>query len=62
MLNMANDPRLLLEPKAAEKLAKELNKTDPEWTYRVKHNPTGKGYSFIEIYDEDKEFVDYWKM
>ena len=62
MLNMANNPRLLLEPEAAEKVAEELNAGDEDWTYKVKHDPTGKGWSFIEIYDEDGEFVDVWKM
>ena len=49
MLNMANNPRLLFKPEAAEKAAEELNAGDENWT-------------FIEIYDEDGEFVDYWKM
>jgi len=28
-----------------------------DWTYVAKHDPKGTGYSFIEIYDEDGEFV-----
>ena len=42
---------------AAEKAAKELKASDPEWDYRVVHDPKGTGYSFIEVFDEDGEFV-----
>jgi hypothetical protein len=37
--------------------AAELAKSDPDWEYRVVNDPKGTGYSFIEIYDEDGEFV-----
>jgi len=48
------------EPKKAEQMADELNASlDDEWTYRVKHDPKGTGYSLIEVYDEDSEFVTY---
>ena len=40
----------------AEKVAAEMN-ADDDWTYRPVHDPKGTGYSFIEIYDEDGEFV-----
>ena len=40
----------------AEKIVAEMNATD-DWTYRPVHDPKGTGYSFIEIYDEDGEFV-----
>ena len=43
-------------PGKAEAIAKELNETD-DWSYVVKHDPKGTGFSFIEIYDEDGEFV-----
>jgi hypothetical protein len=33
-----------------------LNATD-DWDYKVKHDPAGTGYSFIEVYDEDGEFI-----
>jgi hypothetical protein len=32
---------------------KMLQSNDPEWTYKAVHDPTGKGCSFIEIYDEE---------
>jgi len=41
----------------AEQIAAEMNATD-DWTYRPVHDPKNTGYSFIEIYDEDGEFVD----
>ena len=43
-------------PEKAEEIAAELNATD-DWDYKVKHHPTGAGYSFIEVYDEDGEFI-----
>lgn len=52
------DTALTLYPPAkAESVARELQKGDPDWIYVVKHDPTGKGLSFIEIYDEHGEFV-----
>jgi len=46
----------LYTPEKAEAIAAEMNATD-DWTYKVIHDPAGTGYSFIEIYDEDGEFV-----
>lgn len=53
-----NHTSKLFNPKNAEIQAKALRSEDEDWTYIVKHDPTGKGYSFIEIYDEDGEFVE----
>ena len=48
----------LFTPGNAMKVAAENNHYEEEdWTYEVVDDPTGKGYSFIEIYDEDGEFV-----
>ena len=47
----------LFTPEEAERKVKELAENDPDWTYRIVHDPTGQGYSFIEIFDEDGEFV-----
>ena len=48
------------EPKKADQMANTLNACpDDEWTYRVKHDPKGIGYSLIEVYDENSEFVTY---
>lgn len=47
----------LFTPEAAEKAAADLRAGDPDWKYVVKHDPKGTGYSFIEIYDEDGNYV-----
>lgn len=47
----------LFSPEEAIRVAAEMQIDEEDWTYRVVHDPTGKGYSFIEIYDEDSEFV-----
>ena len=52
--------RKLFSPKKADKVAKDLKRGDPDWTYKVVHDPKKTGYSFIEIYDEDGEFVEYF--
>ena len=59
-LNIMNDPKQLMDPEKAEEAAEDLNATDEDWTYKVKHDPTGKGWSFIEIYDEDGELIGEW--
>lgn len=41
--------------KQANELADKLNQDDDDWTYVPVH--PAQGYSVIEIYDEDKEFV-----
>ncbi len=47
----------LFEPEKAEAVADDLRENDPDWTYVVKHDPKGTGKSFIEIYDEDGEYI-----
>lgn len=54
---MIRDTTNLMAPKKAEEVAKELQKADPDWKYVVKHDPKGKGFSFIEIYDESGVLV-----
>ena len=45
----------------AEKTCDILNAEEwDEWTYTAKHDPKGTGYSFIEITDENGEFVSVW--
>ncbi len=41
----------------AIKTAATLAASDPDWTYTPVHDPKGTGFSFIEIRDEDGEFV-----
>ncbi len=47
----------LFAPARAETIAAELKAGDPDWDYRVVHDPKGTGDSFIEIFDENDEFV-----
>lgn len=48
----------LYSKEKAEKIAAEMNaSTDDDWLYVPVHDPKGTGYSFVEIYDEDGEFV-----
>ena len=56
MINLLNEPHKTFTPAEADRVKQELQANDPDWTYVVKHDPTGKGYSFIEIY-EDGEFI-----
>ncbi len=58
--NLLNTPAKLMKPTDAEWIAHELRLGDPDWAYVVKHCPKGTGLSFIEIYDEDGEFVSHW--
>ena len=59
-VKLLDKTRKLFQPKKAEKVAKDLKKSDPDWTYKVIHDPKKTGYSFIKIYDEDNEFVGYF--
>jgi hypothetical protein len=44
----------LFEKDAADELAARMNKDEEDgWMYVARHDPTGKGKSFIEIFDED---------
>lgn len=56
MRALINTTEKLFTPEKAEQVAAEMNASD-DWEYRVCHDPKGTGYSFIEIYDEDGEFV-----
>jgi hypothetical protein len=61
MMIMTNNKRFYT-PEEAERTAKIMNETDEDWNYVVKHDPKRTGYSFIEVYDEENEFVCYWWM
>jgi len=45
-------PYQLFSPAKAEEVAAGLRDDEDGWEYRVKHDPSGKGYSFIEVFDE----------
>lgn len=53
MSTIINQAYNLYTPERAEAVAAELQANDDSWTYKVKHDPTGKGFSFIVVYDED---------
>lgn len=57
---MLDRTRQLFSPKKAIEISKKLQKSDPDWTYKVIHDPKKTGYSFIEVYDEDGNFVEYF--
>ena len=50
----------LFTPEKAESVAEDLHADDPAWTYVAEHDLTGKGYSYIKIYDEHGYFVGRW--
>ena len=54
---MLDTTETLFNPKKANAVAAELKANDPDWDYIVVHDPSGKGYSFINIFDENGEFV-----
>ncbi len=56
-MKMLDTTEKLFTPKDAERMAKTLQAGDSDWTYTVVHCPKGTGYSFIEIHDEDGDFV-----
>ena len=47
----------LYKPEEAERLAEILRLSDPEWTYKVIHDPKGTGWSYIEVFDGEGFFV-----
>jgi len=49
----------LYAPDDAEKAAAGLRASDPDWEYRVVHDPKGTGYSFIEVHDEDGVLIGH---
>ena len=60
MMKMLDSTAKLYSPAAAEAKADKMNaNADDDWSYSVKHDPKGTGYSLIEVYDEDGEFVTH---
>jgi hypothetical protein len=55
-MKLIDTTHTLYTPEEAERIAAEMNATD-DWAYTVRHDPKGTGYSFIEIIDEDGEYV-----
>lgn len=52
----------LYSPAEADRIVAEMLVADPEWTYVACHDPKGTGYSFIEIYDEEGEYVSRFNL
>ena len=52
-------PRQFFSKDHAERVAREMGEDDPDWTYTPVHPPDGKGWSFVEIRDEDGEFIGH---
>tara|TARA_R110002153_G_scaffold185017_1_gene338164 strand:- start:638 stop:829 length:192 start_codon:yes stop_codon:yes gene_type:complete len=47
-------------PNDVDRVAAMMNSSHyDDWSYKVKHDPKGIGFSLIEIYDEGGEFVSY---
>ena len=56
-LHLTDNSRLF-SPAEAEKIATELQQNDLDgWKYEVIHDPTGRGMSYIKVYDNEGEFV-----
>ena len=48
----------LYAPDKADEIAAEMTRLDEDgWIYKAVHDPTGRGKSFVEVYDEEGEFV-----
>jgi len=54
---LTNLPHRLFEKQESIAIASLMQKNDPEWTYIPVHDPKGTGHSFIEIYDEEMEYL-----
>ena len=50
-------PKTMYYKREAEKIAAQNQEDDPEWEYRVVDAIAGRAW--IEVYDEDGEFVGY---
>lgn len=60
MMKLIDTTAKLYNPADAEEKAAKMNaNADDDWAYIVKHDPKGTGYSLIEVYDEDGEFVTH---
>ena len=57
MMQMIDTTYRLFAPEVAEVTATKLQSGDEDWKYEVVHCPKGTGFSFINIFDEDGEFV-----
>lgn len=45
------------DPKKVDDICKIIQSEDPDWIYKVRHDPKGTGFSVIDVFDEDGIFV-----
>lgn len=57
MMKKIDTTSKLFAPVEAEAYCSVMAANDPDWKYVAVHDPKGTGYSFVEIYDEEGEFV-----
>ena len=57
-MKLLDTTHTLYIPEKAEEIVVEMKINDPEWEYKVCHDPKNTGFSFIDVYDEDGEFVE----
>ena len=54
---MTNATATHFSPEKAERIVSEIEITEEDgWTYRIIHTPR---FSYIEVRDEDREFLGY---
>lgn len=58
MIN-ASESYTLRTPEQAEAVAAAMQADDDDsgWRYVAKHDPTGRGLSFVEMYDDEGHYV-----
>ncbi len=56
MHNIIRSTEKLFDPAEADDIAASMTAQD-DWTYVAVHDPSGLGWSFIKVYDEEGEFV-----
>jgi len=54
---MSNLPYKLFSAAKAEEIAAGLRAGDDGWEYEARHDPSGKGLSFVAVFDEDGLYV-----
>ena len=54
---LINTTSELFSPEKAEKVAAELQLSDPDWVYKVIPDPKKTGFSLIAIYDKNGKFI-----
>ena len=57
-MKLLDTTKTLYPTDKADELADEMNSYDDDWVYKANHDPTGRSkWAFIDIYDENGEFV-----